>query len=170
MARSYEPKNGDYASLIEDLDKAALDDLVKEQQASMREHQRHSQQVPESFASLQEIKEGKFSYAKAEELDRKTFKDNFAVKQKEAQSFSEPLSVPPFTSSPHQTSQRPSAREGAKDSKSSGYRTVLTVFIAIIIAILFVFEDYMDEGLMFFLYAAMGIFVLAMVNGLKTNK
>lgn len=172
MNHPYEPKNGDYALLIAELDKAALEELIREQQAAVAEHQRHSQQVPESFTSLQDIKEGKFSYAKAQALDRQNFKDTFALNEQRTASLSAHASQPAFLRNAPKTasaSVRTDSKSGT-ESRRFNLRTFFTTLICIILSIIFCFAEELDSGLVFFLFAAIGIFLLALFNSRKSSK
>ena len=49
----YQVHNGDYAALINKLDRIALQKIRDEALISLKEHQKHSSSAPESYASLE---------------------------------------------------------------------------------------------------------------------
>ncbi|MCR5536322.1 MAG: hypothetical protein K6F05_02805 [Succinivibrio sp.] len=171
MGHTYEPKNGDYALLIKQLDKLSLDDLMRDQQSTIREHERHSQQIPESFTSLQDIKAGKFSYVRAQELDRVNFKDTFAINQAKEQQLAR-LNQNAARLNAAAAASRPKPQRAVKSDENGNttFRTVASMLIVMMVITIVLFSDLLDEGFVFFLCAAIGIMLLALFNSRKTGK
>ena len=177
----YEPRNGDFAALIDSLEKETLQKLRQEQLNSIKEHQNHSQSMPESFISIKDAQTGKTSYSAASAKDQKLFNHGFEDAQKQINKrFTGSTSIP-NTFSTTDRNPRAGARrtastvqnaqsrvnQSAPKSRTNPVYVIAPLIIVMSSLVLILFWDELDAEFSAFLMTVIFIFIFALRQVVK---
>lgn len=168
---SYFPKDGDYASLIDELGQQQLREIEKQRLQSIAEHQKHSQQAPASYARLKplhsdSLKMDTIQYQNAAEQDRQVFGKNSASLKNSRITDNPKQSTVKVNSQPFSGRTQPAA--GTAGEREGNMRTFRTISFFIILASSFVLSEFdIDEDLTVFLVVIIIFFLIAVFSSFR---
>ncbi|MBO6258612.1 MAG: hypothetical protein J6M93_04675 [Succinivibrio sp.] len=175
---SYFPKDGDYASLIEELGQQQLREIEKQRLQSVAEHQKHSQQAPASYARLKPlhsdtIKMDPINYQNAREQDRQFFSKSNVRTNSDSGGKSQVIDLPKQQTRMGRQAfgNRPQATVTATDDHDKNMRTFRTVAFFIILACCFVLSEFeTEDDLTVFLVVLIVFFLVAVFGSFRRKK
>lgn len=173
---SYFPKDGDFASLIDQLGQQQLREIEKQRLQSLVEHQKHSQQAPASYARLKPlhadtVKTDNIKYQNAVEQDRQHFAQTYAPSTPNSAINTNIQSQTNSKLRSQVFSGTQSAAQKSEKEHEGNMRTFRTIALFIILTCVFVLSEFeLEDDFMVFLVCIIIFFLVAVFGSFRRKK